>query len=427
MTSDVSFYLEHCSSEVHVKLLHTTLLIAVTAFVGTVTVTEVWAQARVPRESTRPIEFVTHIIDTGLTRGYQTVVADLNGDDRPDVIALSTRLSDLVWYENPGWQKHIIATDLSRMINMAAHDVDDDGVPEIALAHGFSSSYDQSSGIVSLLTHRGDPKQEWTIREIDRVPTTHRLRWVDFDGSGAMALVNAPLVGSASSAPDYSDDLSLLWYEPGDWRRRVMTDAERGVVHGIEVAPWGDVSREAVLSASFLGVHVHEFAGGSWVRTRVVDGDPASWPESGASEVQVGHAGSEHFLATIEPWHGHQVVVYESRAISNPSAWRRQVIDSTIEDGHTLVVADIDGDGRDEIVVGERRGRQSVYLYQLDADSTVNWSKQVLDDGDMAAAGCSVADLDENDRLDIICIGSSTANLKWYENVGTQTGSRGSR
>ncbi|SVC24724.1 uncharacterized protein METZ01_LOCUS277578, partial [marine metagenome] len=41
------------------------------------------------------IDFVTHTIDTELTRGYQTVVVDLNRDSRPDVIALSTRLPDL--------------------------------------------------------------------------------------------------------------------------------------------------------------------------------------------------------------------------------------------------------------------------------------------------------------------------------------------
>ena len=42
------------------------------------------------------LAFVAHTIDTDLTGGYQAVVTDLNGDDLPDVIALSTRLPDLV-------------------------------------------------------------------------------------------------------------------------------------------------------------------------------------------------------------------------------------------------------------------------------------------------------------------------------------------
>ena len=34
----------------------------------------------------------------------------------------------------------------------------------------------------------------------------------------------------------------------------------------------------------------------------------------------------------------------------------------------------------------------------------------------MAAAGCALAHLNDDKRLDLACIGTSTANLKWYEN-----------
>lgn len=195
-----------------------------------------------------------------------------------------------------------------------------------------------------------------------------------------------------------------------------MIDEERGVIHGIGVVPWADTTRDAVLSASFLGVHVHEFTNGRWTRTRVTAGDSSPWPETGASEVQVGQIGSERFVATIEPWHGHQVVVYRVQAGASQATWNRHVIDATLEDGHTLVVADFDGDGRDEIIAGERRGRQSVYLYQLGKRSS-GWTRQVVDDGDMAAAGCAVSDVDGKNRLDLVCIGTATANLKWYENI----------
>ena len=170
------------------------------------------------------------------------------------VIALASGLEDLRWYENPGWQKHVMGVGLRGMINLAAHDLDADGIPELALAHGFSSSYDQSSGIVSLLTHRGDPTEPWSIREIDRTPTAQRFRWADIDGTGSKALIKAPLAGAGSSAPEFRASLSLFWYRPGDWERQTVTDDEEGVVHGIHAVPWGDPRRDAVLSASFLGL-----------------------------------------------------------------------------------------------------------------------------------------------------------------------------
>jgi hypothetical protein len=34
----------------------------------------------------------------------------------------------------------------------------------------------------------------------------------------------------------------------------------------------------------------------------------------------------------------------------------------------------------------------------------------------MAAAACAAADLNGDKRIDIVCIGSASTNLKWYEN-----------
>ncbi len=51
-------------------------------------------------DSSSPLHFVGHTIDTGLTGGYQAVVADLNRDGRPDVIAVTLGLEELPWYEN---------------------------------------------------------------------------------------------------------------------------------------------------------------------------------------------------------------------------------------------------------------------------------------------------------------------------------------
>jgi len=192
-----------------------------------------------------------------------------------------------------------------------------------------------------------------------------------------------------------------------------VTDAEEGVVHGILAMPWEDSGRDAVLSASFLGVHVHRFVDGQWTRAAVTSGDPADWPLSGSSEVDLGRLGNRTFVTTIEPWHGGQVVVYRE----DDGAWNRQVIDTRIVSGHTIATGDFNGDGRDEVVAGDRGDTRSVYLYSATDAAGEAWSRHVVDDGDMAASGCAVEDLNADGRLDIVCIGSATANLKWYENV----------
>jgi hypothetical protein len=356
--------------------------------------------------------FITHPIDTGLTGGYQVVVADLNRDGKPDIIALATGLKELRWYENPGWEKHVLVSGINQPINAAAYDVDGDGIPEIAFAQEFSPVYGKSLGLVSILTHQGDPREPWTVKEIDRVPTSHRLRFVDIEGTGKKVLVNFPLIGSQALAPDYRDHVALLMYRPGAWQREVITDAEEGVVHGILPIVWDGGRRESLLSGSFLGVHLLRFADGHWQRTPVVKGDPADWPKSGASDVIAGHLGRERFVATIEPWHGNKVVVYRQ----NNGVWSRHVIDDAIVDGHTIVAGDFDGDGQDELIVGERQGKRSTYLYRVTNVKEDIWSKQPLDERGMSGAGCAVADLNGDKRPDVVCIGTATANLKWYEN-----------
>jgi hypothetical protein len=356
-------------------------------------------------------QFVEHTIDTGLSGGYQVVIADMNHDGKPDIIALASGLHELRWYENPGWQKHVIVSGIDAPINAATFDVDGDGFPEIALAHGFSTVYANSAGIISILTHNGDPAALWSSREIDRLPTSHRLRFADIDGTGKKVLVNFPLVGPRAVAPDYRDRVPLVMYRPGEWKRELIAE-DSGVVHGILPVAWNGDARESLLSGSFLGVFLHRFDAGRWTRTKLLDGDPAEWPKSGASDIVVGTIGRERYLATIEPWHGNEIVVYRQAG----GVWKRHVIDDTIRDGHTIVVGDFDGDGQDEIIVGERAGKRSVYLYRLVNAAEDRWTKEPLDDGGMAAAGCAVADLNGDKRLDVVCIGTATANLKWYEN-----------
>jgi hypothetical protein len=35
----------------------------------------------------------------------------------------------------------------------------------------------------------------------------------------------------------------------------------------------------------------------------------------------------------------------------------------------------------------------------------------------MSAAACAAADIDQDGRIDVVCIGTATQNLKWYRNT----------
>jgi hypothetical protein len=354
------------------------------------------------------IDFAGQVIATDLRGGYQVIAADMNKDGKLDLIAVASGMTELYWFENPSWTRHTIAGSLSRTINIAARDLDGDGIPEIGVAHAFANEPKNSIGIVSMLRSKDGTDGSWVATEIDRLTTSHRLRWADI-APGRTVLVNAPLAGAAAAAPLYEDQAPLVFYEPPDFKRQLISDANRGVVHGILIFDQDGDRRDEILTASFSGIHQHRLKNGKWERTEIAKGDPAPSPKSGSSDIAVGKLRRQQFVAAIEPWHGNQAVVYEGK--------KRTVVDDTLTDGHTVLTADFDKDGRDEIVVGFRGGKRGVYLYREEKGA---WKKQIVDEANVAAAACTAADLDGDTWIDLACIGSATQNLKLYRNAGPQ-------
>ncbi len=361
------------------------------------------------------VPFREHVIATDLKGGYQVLPLDMNLDGKTDLIALASGMSELVWFENPGWERHVISVNRSRMINLAACTTDAGGFSEIVLAEGFSSNAAKSSGEVLLLRRAGKAAEPWQATQIDRLPTSHRIRCADIDGTGKPVVVNAPLTGSAVTPPDYRGHVPLVIYRPGKWKREVVGEENEGVMHGIRIHDWDGDGRDEILTASFVGIHVYDLdESGDWSRTEITKGDPSPWPKSGASDLTIGSIAGRRIIASIEPWHGDQIAVYTEES----GRWKRNVIDDTLIDGHTVTAADLNGDGRDEIIAGYRGKGHNVYIFHPQDATGLKWTRTVLDDGGIAAASCAAVDLNGDERLDIACIGSATANLKWYENLG---------
>src|SRR4051794_26258138 len=103
-------------------------------------------------------QWQTSTVTSGLKMGYQLVVADLNRDGKADIIVIDERGTELAWYENPSWQRHVLIKDVPRAINLDVYDIDGDGVPEIALGYHFETDPEKSIGNVVILKSGPDPR-----------------------------------------------------------------------------------------------------------------------------------------------------------------------------------------------------------------------------------------------------------------------------
>jgi hypothetical protein len=166
---------------------------------------------------------------------------------------------------------------------------------------------------------------------------------------------------------------------------------------------------------------------GKWNHRHLGAGNQAN-PRSnrGSSEVKQGKLKhGQTFIATIEPWHGHQVVVYTSPADPSKGLWDRHVLDEQLRWGHAVWCADLDGDGNDEVIIGVRDNltdkpdqRRGVRIYKAVDELGTKWTRQIVEDGGVAVEDLAVADLDGDGRPDLVAVGRQTHNIRIYWNEG---------
>jgi len=365
--------------------------------------------------------FTKHAI-ASFNSGYALVVVDIDHDGKQDVVALSSGSAGLVWFKNPSWTKYTITTAAKQLIFTAPYDVDGDGDVDLALISDFDMNNTNGGGTVSWAEAPSDPtqNQNWALHNIDAIPTSHRLRWADLDGDGKKELIDLPLFGAGSSGTAHAGAVQLKAYtipadpKAGKWTAKVLDDKRLEVAHGIEIVDWDGDKSEDILTAANDGVDLFRPSLANPVQ-HVGAGEDGQAPNKGASEVGLGSLGGPRFIATIEPWHGNDAVIYTPGA-SATDLWTRKVLGSVFEHGHGMAVADFNGDGFDEVVGGGGQGKMAQYIFRY-LPSTGMWEQRELDIGGVAVSGIDVQDINGDGALDIVSIGGSpTNNLVWYEN-----------
>ncbi|MDB5298866.1 MAG: repeat protein [Phycisphaerales bacterium] len=386
-------------------------------------------------------------IDRTLKIGYGVLLVDLNGDSKPDIVVADKER--VIWFENPSWQMHTILAGQTLPDNVCldAIDIDGDGKPDLVLGAGWKGYDTKSEGALQWLARGKDVNEPWTLHPIGKEVDIHRLHVADVDGSGKPRIIVAPLLGKGATAADNWLNASprLLEFtvpkDPanGPWEPAVVTDALH-VMHNFTPVNWPGEKGISLLVASYEGVHRFvRKPDGSWVGTLLCKGDQSNPQASrGCSEVKLGRGpGGKPLIATIEPWHGNQVVAYTPSAAANPGApvgsqpipWDRHVLDDTLKGGHGVWCADLDGDGVDEIIACSRepldaRTGPGINTYRLSpaapASPEMKWEKHVLDNKGVAAEDMAAVDLNGDGRVDIVAVGRATHNVRiyWNEEAG---------
>jgi len=378
-------------------------------------------------------KFKTQEIAKDLTVGYAVLIADINEDKKPDIVVVDTKR--VIWYENPTWKVHTIITDKTKPDNVCitAHDIDGDGHLDIVIGAEWKPFNTKSGGTLQWLKRGKTLDEEWSIHPIGEEPTVHRVRMANIDDKPHIVL--APLMGKDSTKEaNWMDGrpVRILAYpipkDPmkGPWVPKVLSE-DLHVVHNFwpQTQPKGPTN---ILAASYEGVSIISASGDKWSTRRIGEGNQANLKENrGASEIKSGMLkGPKAYIATIEPWHGNQVVVYTPPEMAGP-LWERHVIDEQLRWGHGVWCADLDGDGSEELIIGVRDNpakgdkfteKCGVRIYKATDGVGKKWERMIIEDGGVAVEDLAAADLDSDGKIDIVAVGRATKNARIYWNQG---------
>lgn len=213
----------------------------------------------------------------------------------------------------------------------------------------------------------------------------------------------------------------------GNWQRETLDDSSYGMLHDLHPLKWNPGKRDNLLLMGFDGIALFTPTGHGdklrLERKQLSKGD-AERAVPGEDEITKGANDAfpifiqgKRFLAAQEPLHGDQIVVYANQN----GRWERNVIFKGFIQGHEIAVGDLNGDGRDDIVAVDVTNRghplpASVHIFYCLDDSGLHWRHELLDENMMAGSGMMVADINGDGRPDIVAISGN--QVKYYENMG---------
>jgi len=198
-----------------------------------------------------------HLVSVDFAGARAANPFDIDGDGDIDIVAASSQLDRIVWWENTGgglgWESHLVGESFNGAWTVHVADIDADGDPDV-VAGAF---YDDD---VAWFENTDSSGGSWTRHDIatdfDGVYFVHTF---DIDGDGD------PDVLSAASIAD-----ELVWWENrgGEFTAELINDLFDGAVciHGCDIDGDGDGD---VLAAGVHGdlVALYENRGGIWGET----------------------------------------------------------------------------------------------------------------------------------------------------------------
>jgi hypothetical protein len=365
------------------------------------------------------VGFVELTVASGGTNGLEALAtADLDGDGDVDLVTASYGDGHVLWHENVGggsFVEHVISDDEPGASDVFVIDLDEDGALDVLTTA-------RTSGRVSWFRGHRDPGappvySEHVITSLADVPLA--VFAADVDGDGDLDVLSA----------GFNDD-KIVWYENGGGdigvfpSRDISTTADGAAdVAAADLDGDGDVD---VVSAARLSGLITWYENDGAADPAFTAHDIASAP--GATSVALADIDGDGDIDIAASSLGdHTVYLYLNINLGPPGpSFPGQVVSTAGLDPVRVVVADVDGDGKRDLLSA---GRQSdTILWHRNLGGTPPTFDTIpISTDTVSAQSVAAADLDGDGDTDVVSTASVPGfpatgdELAWYENQGTTT------
>lgn len=324
------------------------------------------------------------IVDaSGPENPHVKAAGDLRGEGRAAVVVASSGGGPLVWYDYPDLRKHLIAPSGKWSCDAALADMNGDGSLDVVISQWHDAAcieWFENPGPA------GDPGAgPWRCHHIGD-HRAHDVEVGDLDGDGQLEL--------ATRNQNDDGDHIIVWKRTGpeSWQHRVLPCP---VGEGLALGDLnGDGRMELVI-------------GGRWyANSGDILSDPwtehffAEWPVDAVVKLADMNAdGRLDVILTRSEGH-HRLSWFENPGAGVNGLWAEHVVDDDVDFAHGLVICDLGGDGRPDIVTAEmhQSPRKRVLVYANQGED--RWERQVL--AETGSHNICVADVTGTGRLAII-------------------------
>ena len=359
----------------------------------------------------RPVTFKKIVVDAGW-RAEAVATGDVNRDGKTDVL-----IGD-GWYENPGWQAdpnvpwkfHEIRKSVGLVPGgggpgwhdcsaLFAYDVNGDGwVDQITFG-------EYHKGWIAWYENPQNKPGHWKERKVADSPATQCPAFADVLGSGKPAVV-APLKKPAS----------LCWISiPKDLEQPawdIHACAKAGFLHGMGIGDLnGDGRLDVLAEAGWYEAPQDRTSEWTFHAVDVVDArkKPKGFGKGFVHmhTFDVDGDGDNDVLATS----GHKTGAWWFEQVDKGKTFCQHEITKDVDNAHCLVMADMNGDGLQDLVTGRRYygkdcDKQDAPLYWLELrrgeKGKPEWVIHKIDDRAGVGSKFEVSDVNGDGRPDVI-------------------------